>query len=203
LNSNLSVFLLTFLPSKILNLNVHALSKHYNIWGPSARTCIELARGTKDVHNLQLAARSAASAFISDPKYFASLLNMLDSTQDSHTLFAIRPHHRKRDAVKVEIPNEHLINLFLRVLSDLDDDYQYRFGKIMHSDACFFYMNNLMFMQLIRASIAGRSVPEYLRSISPEASAPVPLRIGKPESPALHLCLGLGDMVSTSLSAYA
>ena len=100
----------------------------------------------------------------------------------------------------MEIPNEHLTNLFLRVLSDLDDDYQYKFAKIMHNDACFFDMNNLMLTQLIRASLAGRSVPEYLRSIPPEASTPVPLKIGKPESPALHLCLGLGDMVSALLS---
>ena len=187
--------------SKILDLNVDALLRHYNIWGPSARTCVELERGTKDVHDLHLAARSAASAFISNPNYFASLLYMLDSTEDSHSLFAIRPHRLKRDAVKVEIPNEHLTNLFLRVLSDLDDEYQYNFGKIMHSDACFFDLNNLMFTQLIRASLSGRSVPEYLRSIPPEASTPVPLKIGKPQSPALHLCLGLGDMVSTPLSA--
>jgi len=200
-----STFLLTIIRirSKILDLNVDALLRHHNVWGPSARTCIELGRGTKDAHDLDLAARSAASAFISNPKYFASLLYMLDSTKDSHTLFAIRPHHLKRDAVKMEIPNEHLTNLFLRVLSDLDDDYQYKFAKIMHSDACFFDMNNLMLTQLIRASLAGRSVPEYLRSIPPEASTPVPLKIGKPESPALHLCLGLGDMVSTLLSAYA
>ena len=54
-----------------------------------------------------------------------------------------------------------------------------------------------MFTQLVRASLAGRSVPGYMRLIPPKASAPILLRIGKPEPPTLHLYLGLGDMVST------
>jgi hypothetical protein len=195
--------LLIFLRSRILDLNVSTLQRHYNIWGPSARTCIDLERGTKNADELRLAATSAANAFISNPKYFASLLHMLDSTRESQTLVAIRPRRLRRDAVTVEIPNEHLTNHFLCVLSDLDDDYQYRFGKTLHSDACFFDLNNLMPMQVIHASLAGRSVPQYLRSKHPDTSTPVPLRIGKPGSPALHLCSALEDTVSTLLSAHA
>ena len=115
--------------------NTGPCSLRHNIWGPSARTRIELERGTKGVYYLRSAARSAASAFIPSLKYLTSLLNILDLTKDLHTLFAVRPQHLRQRRRERTDPDElgHLTDL-LRVLSDLEDDDQYKFGKIMHSD---------------------------------------------------------------------
>jgi len=97
--------LLSFCYSKILGLNRDALCRHYEKWGPSARTCINLTREPMVEHDLSIRATEAAAYFV---KYSGSQVNHVDweSVPHSDILFSIRPEgpgmqQRRRKVIKV------------------------------------------------------------------------------------------------------
>ena len=99
------VFFAEFCYSKILGLNRDALCRHYEKWGPSAHTCINLTCEPMVEYDLSIWATEAAAYFV---KYSGSQVNHVDweSIPHSDILFSIQPEgpgmqQRQRKVIKV------------------------------------------------------------------------------------------------------
>lgn len=108
---------LTYSHSTILNLDVNIFLKHFRKWGPSARTCIGLARGTLPETELQLNATSAARTFAKDP----SAVTMEAPTPDSsHVLFTVTPDDDSRTASTLRVATSYLSGLVMGEIAKID-----------------------------------------------------------------------------------
>jgi hypothetical protein len=85
-------------------------------WGPSARTCVDLACGFLNEEELQKKAISAAKKFTQDP----AAITMQASSQDVlHVLFTVTPNEN-RSIYTLRVTTPHLICLVMEEMSKFD-----------------------------------------------------------------------------------
>ncbi len=101
----LSAFIFTpnLLYSQILGLDENDIRRNFNLWGPSARHCIELLNKARiGTHTMRVV--SVASDFTRDYKKFEKL----DQVSASHRLFVVRPILTSRWEYRLDVGSKHL-----------------------------------------------------------------------------------------------
>lgn len=106
--------MLTLSSSTLLSLDVHNLVSHYRTWGPSARTCIDLERGSLESAQIEADVQESAHQFVSEARSMLMSLGALNpKNQYSHALFALRPRQlevKGRSVSRALIPTHHLLS---------------------------------------------------------------------------------------------
>ncbi|KAH9030527.1 hypothetical protein EDB85DRAFT_1429344 [Lactarius pseudohatsudake] len=116
----------------ILDLNLRSLRDNYDLWGPSARTCI-LLTDPNQVRHHRLAVASAAYQFTNNVKQFDGLNVALVS----HRLFAVRPTKDSRQDVTAEFASRHLLGFVSRAYAERDRAIRLSFYKQISGHAWF------------------------------------------------------------------
>ncbi|KAH9048862.1 hypothetical protein EDB84DRAFT_1574436 [Lactarius hengduanensis] len=116
----------------ILDLNLKSLRDNYDLWGPSARTCISLMDPDQvGAHILTVA--SAAYEFTSNVKQFDGL----NAALVSHRLFAVKPIEGSRQTVTAEFASRHLLGFVSRAYAERDRAMRLSFYKQISGHAWF------------------------------------------------------------------
>jgi len=111
--------------SQLYSLDVNQLVKYYNDWGPSARTCRELAEGITPVHKLEKDAFHAALKFAK-----TTVLDEYDPADISNMLFSIHPNSSRSD-MSAMIATDHILDIVLAQVSRLDAAQQSQFFNMI------------------------------------------------------------------------
>ena len=110
--------------SYLHSLNVDALVNYYNDWGPSARTCLELARNHITPKAMEEEAIFAARKFVQTALPMIEGPNPSDA---SNVLFSIHPEDDSRDTMEAKIATDRILNIILRQLTWLSAAQQSEF----------------------------------------------------------------------------
>ncbi|KAH9074282.1 hypothetical protein EDB83DRAFT_2549740 [Lactarius deliciosus] len=92
---------------KVQGLDASALLRNYEKWGPSARTCVRLAREPAEERHHAIVVNNAADAFVERPPP----LTTFNAIQVFHVLFSVRPEGEDRGGRTVpfaEMATEHI-----------------------------------------------------------------------------------------------
>ncbi|KAH9077651.1 hypothetical protein EDB83DRAFT_2345111 [Lactarius deliciosus] len=116
----------------MLDLNLKSLRDNYDLWGPSARTCILLTNPNQVWHH-RLAVASAAYEFTSNVKQFDGL----NAALVSHRLFTVRPTKNSRQHVTAEFASRHLLGFVSRAYAERDRAMRLSFYKQISGHAWF------------------------------------------------------------------
>ncbi|KAH9164837.1 hypothetical protein EDB89DRAFT_385511 [Lactarius sanguifluus] len=93
--------------SKVQGLDASALLRNYEKWGPSARTCVRLARDPAGERYHAMVVNNAADAFVERPPSRTSF----DAIEVFHVLFSVRPEGEDSGGRRVpfaEMATEHI-----------------------------------------------------------------------------------------------
>jgi hypothetical protein len=113
--------------SQLYSLDVNQLVKYYNDWGPSARTCLELAEGNPSVRTLEMNAFRAALKFAT----VTTVPDEYDPADVSDMLFSIHPVDSSRESMSAMVATDHLIDIVLAEVSWLDAAQQSKFFNMI------------------------------------------------------------------------
>jgi hypothetical protein len=116
--------------STIFCLNLKLLRKNYNLWGPSARTCIALMNA-ENIRGHKRALTSAAYQFPNDFDKFGELHAGLVS----HQLVTVRPTIESREVVTAEFASEHVLSFVSRAYARHDHAMRQRFYNMISGHA--------------------------------------------------------------------
>jgi hypothetical protein len=115
--------------SQLYSLDVDQLVKYYNDWGPSARTCLDLAEGNPSVGTLEKNAFRAALKFATTMK--TPVLDEYDPADVSNMLFSIHPVDSSRENMSAMIATDHILDIVLAQVSWLDAAQQSLFFNMI------------------------------------------------------------------------
>lgn len=118
----------------ILHLDLKCLHDNFRLWGPIARTCIDLADPRHLAHHNETVA-SAARDLTKKIDQFADL----DSLMVSHQLISVRPDLRNgsRQNVTVDFATKHLLGFVSRAYAAQDRATRLSFYKMIRGHSWF------------------------------------------------------------------
>jgi hypothetical protein len=112
--------------SQLHSYNIDQLVKYYNDWGPSARTCLDLAEGNPSVPTLEKNASRAALKFAKIPA-----LDEYDPADVSNMLFSIHPVDSSRENMSAMLATDHILDIVLAQVTWLDAAQQSQFFNMI------------------------------------------------------------------------
>jgi hypothetical protein len=115
--------------SQLHSLDVDQLVKYHNDWGPSARTCLELAEGNLSVKTMQRSASRAPLKFATTMK--TPILDEYDPDDVSHILFSIHPLDSSREIMSAMIATDNILDIVLAQVTWLDAAQQFQFFNMI------------------------------------------------------------------------
>jgi hypothetical protein len=118
----------------LLKLDISALLSHFDDWGPSARTCINLVRDTKRLSTMVHDAWNAAIAFVDKPEVVLSTALEPSEQNSSHALFSVRPKglsDQTRSEPIAAIATSNLLGFVTQVMASRDIACQTRFFSMI------------------------------------------------------------------------
>ena len=101
------------------------MKKNYTLWGPSARTCLELTKIPAQETVYSRTVQHAADSFTSNSKQFRHTLD-LDATVVPHRLFIAVPIQNGDDA-NVRFATDHVAQIVTRAYAKYDNAARVRF----------------------------------------------------------------------------
>ena len=101
--------------SQLYSLDVNQLVKYYNDWGPSVRTCLDLAEDPSLVETLEKNAVRAALKFATTMTI--PVLDEYDLADVSNVLFSIHPVDSSRQIMSAMIATDHILDIVLAQVS--------------------------------------------------------------------------------------
>jgi hypothetical protein len=110
--------------SQLYSLDVDALVEYYDRWGPSVRTCFDLALGNLSLEAMELKATRAAIKFAKNELPFPDDSDFLDV---SNILFSIHPMTISRENMQVMIATDYMLDTVLAQVTRLDTAQQSEF----------------------------------------------------------------------------
>jgi hypothetical protein len=118
-------FMLSSSYSLIKRLDVERLCKNYDLWGPSARTCMSLMDGGQ-LEDYKRSVESAADKFTRDVGQFADL----DDMSVSHRLLVLLPCKTRR-TVTATLASDHVLGFVFRAYAKRDLAARQRFYQMI------------------------------------------------------------------------
>jgi hypothetical protein len=118
------LFCLAYSLSIIHGLDTERFIENYDKWGPSARTCLELARGTISEAQLENKVVIAAKKFANDP---SAMYMEADSEDGSHWLFTSVPSSPRRGVSFLRVATPHLKEVIVKAIARIDAAKQVSF----------------------------------------------------------------------------
>ncbi|KAI0297780.1 hypothetical protein B0F90DRAFT_868504 [Multifurca ochricompacta] len=143
----------------MLNLSVEDLKNHYEKWGPSARTLINVTRNSRYLVTHESLLQGIVSEFVKD---FDGHTKDLDAMRVCHRLVTIRPKFldpEKRGASIGEIPTEYLNNLVLDAIGGRTAEKQLEFFNLINNHASFRGSAGFMFEMFVFAWLSSQEHP--------------------------------------------
>ena len=104
----------------------------FNIWGPSAHTCIKFARFPKETSRYKEDVSQAVSQLIENPNKFTSF-----NDEAIHRIFVMRPSTPCRQLRTVEFGTNHLRETVARAHAELKHNARYSFYKTIRGNPWF------------------------------------------------------------------
>jgi hypothetical protein len=115
--------------SGLKSFDVDRLVEYYSDWGPSARTCLDLAEGNPSVETLEKNASRAALKFATTTKLPS--LDEYDPDDVSNILFSIHPLNSSREIMCAKLATEHIVDMVLAQVTWLSAAQQSQFFSVI------------------------------------------------------------------------
>ena len=108
---------LAYSHSIIYGLQTGDFLVNFDKWGPSARTCLQLARGLLIENQLESRAEEAAEKFVNNP----SAINIEGNAEvDFHLLFTTFPIGPERDVSALRVATSHLMDFVVKAVAKIN-----------------------------------------------------------------------------------
>ena len=108
---------LAYSHSIIYGLQTGDFLVNFDKWGPSARTCLQLARGLLIENQLESRAEEAADKFVNNP----SAINTEGNAEvDFHLLFTTFPIGPERDVSALRVATSHLMDFVVKAVAKIN-----------------------------------------------------------------------------------
>lgn len=140
----------------VLGLNADDIQRNYNLWGPSARTCLQLSRSPdrEDKHEADVSL--AASALIANPYALVNVLQV-DPMKASHVLFCINPRDqtsRGRMIPVAEFPTNRIKEIISYTMAKVTSENRILFYQTISSQPLFKASTGQMFERFVLSWLA-------------------------------------------------
>ncbi|KAI0283051.1 hypothetical protein BGY98DRAFT_952734 [Russula aff. rugulosa BPL654] len=167
--------------SIIHRLNVEQGLAHFIKWGPSARICLRLARGSMTEDELENDVVMAAKKFAEDPLAVTMDTN-LEATSLSHLLFTTCPVSPKRDISVLRVPTPHLQSIVNDAIANIDAARQASFYSQASSHPFFRSTFGYIFEKFFYVWLSSTTDNELLCTQAPASSQSRSAPPAKPKS---------------------
>ncbi|KAH9003509.1 hypothetical protein EDB86DRAFT_3100059 [Lactarius hatsudake] len=147
---------------KIQGLDPSALLRNYEKWGPSARTCVRLAREPDEECHHAIVVNNAADAFVERPPP----LTTFNSIQVFHVLFSVRPEGEDRGGRMVpfaEMATEHIRDIISCAAASAEAPKRIEFYRIISTQPSFKVSAGKMFEGFVLSWLYTNSNVDPLR----------------------------------------
>lgn len=118
--------------SELLGLDTKVMQDSFNIWGPSAHTCIKFARFPKETSRYKEDVSQAVSQLIENPNKFTGF-----NDEATHRIFVMRPSTPGRQLRTVEFGTNHLRETVAHAYAELKHNARYSFYKTIRGNPWF------------------------------------------------------------------
>ncbi|KIM48739.1 hypothetical protein M413DRAFT_405274 [Hebeloma cylindrosporum] len=183
--------------SQLHSLDVDQLMKHFKLWGPSARTCLNLMMGNISTRamekDIMLAARKFAETGL-------PMMDDSDPSGASNVLFSIYPEDSSREEMKVKIATEYILDIVLEQLSWLDAAKQSQFFSRISGNPLLKSPLGNFYAKLTHVRLSADPTAASLTCISKKAvSIPIPV---VPNVVSLSDSMDLKDATQNTMPFY-